>query len=72
MYKRGVLTRVRLCTSCIQRIRKYGALGVFQLKKKEIKLKITGLPTGMPKEQKKSSTSEKESLDIAAIVGKQA
>ncbi|OGG27104.1 50S ribosomal protein L28 [Candidatus Gottesmanbacteria bacterium RIFCSPLOWO2_01_FULL_39_12b] len=67
--KSGVYQRVKLCTSCIKRLKKDGRLGVFSLKKVEVKVKLK-LPESKVPEAPKKVDRAAETLKIEEIVGK--
>lgn len=80
----GVVIRVKFCTSCIKRMRKYGHIGAFSVLKlapikavtpgETIKTVIAKVEkvTRVKKEKEAKAKVEKakETLDIASIVGK--
>jgi len=81
--RNGMVVRVKFCTSCIKRLRKDGKIGAFSVIK--LGAAIATLPTSakaaietLVKESKEKKVKEvkmkeqkaRETLDIAAIVGK--
>lgn len=67
--KRGIFQRVKLCTSCIKRLKRDGKLGNYSLKKVEEKIKIK-LPKMKELAPQKKTDQAAETLQIEAIVGK--
>lgn len=67
--KNGAFIRVKLCTSCIKRLKRDGKLGVYSLKKVEKSVKLK-LPKKIEAEPQKKTDKAAESLKIEAIVGK--
>lgn len=77
--RNGIIVRVKLCTSCIQRLKKDGRIGTYRFVKyakadKEIKETLAKMPKiEIPKAEDKKTKEKKkeESLKIEDIVGKQ-
>lgn len=69
VWKNDIFQRVKLCTSCIKRLRKDGKLGRLVLKKAIKEVKIIPPPKIVPLEKKKEEKAA-ETLNIEAIVGK--
>lgn len=77
--RNGIIARVKLCTSCIQRLKKDGRMGALRLVQyakadKEIKETLASMPKiEIPKAEDKKTKEKKkeESLKIEDIVGKQ-